>query len=173
MVWRVCGVRFHTSQTKRSAIKFSVILGELLDFDKLICAHIRKILFRIARRPPNLQLGDLRGLAEPNMLLKGRAPKRTAAPDGSIDGAPRFTLILHGQMDARPDCRAIRPYTDKLEHDPVVAVTRVLKNAEGMRVTGRCASDGDEDVFPSIVAEVSEGHAVTFVELAGARRGSN
>jgi hypothetical protein len=69
-VWQVCGVRFRPPRRKRPALKFSVILRKLLDFDKLICADSQKVLFRIARRPPNLQLGDLRGLAQPNMLLK-------------------------------------------------------------------------------------------------------
>ena len=69
-VWQICSFRFHASQMERPPLEFSVILGELLDLDKLICANIQKTLFRIARRPPNLQPGDFRGLAQPNMLLK-------------------------------------------------------------------------------------------------------
>src|SRR5260370_30999655 len=74
-IWQFHGVGFCTSQTKRLALELIVILGELLDLDKLICADIREGLLRAARMPPNLEIGDLRRFAEPNVLLKRRSAK--------------------------------------------------------------------------------------------------
>src|SRR5580704_334187 len=73
-IWQFRDVR-RCTQTKRLAPELSVILGELLDLDKLICADIREGLLRAARRPPNLETSDLRRFAEPNVLLKRRSAK--------------------------------------------------------------------------------------------------
>src|SRR5580700_1853051 len=120
-------------------------------------------LSRAARRPANLETGDLRGPAQPNVLLERRSAKRSSAPYGSIDGAPWPAVLVHGQMDARPDGRAVRFYAHQLQGDPVVVVSRILENAKGVGVAGRSAADRNQDLFPSVVAEVGEGHAVTFV----------
>src|SRR5580704_6194751 len=63
------GVGLATSQTKRLAPELSVILGEFLYLEKLICADIGEGLLRAARRPPNLERDDLRRFAEPDVLL--------------------------------------------------------------------------------------------------------
>src|SRR5579864_3276827 len=97
------------------------------------------------------------------MLLKRRSAKRATTADGSIDGARRLALILHGHMDACTNCRAVRLYADQLYRDPVVAVFRGLKDAEGMGIAGSRATNGNEKVLETVVAEVGEGYAVPFV----------
>jgi len=41
------------------------------------------------------------------------------------------------------------------------------------RVARSSASDRNQDVFVPVVAKIRQGHALTFVELGGARRGSD
>src|SRR4029077_16549923 len=120
--------------------------GELFNFDELICADVRKVLPSSARRPPNFQISDFRGLAQPYVLLKRRSTKRPSAAYGSVDRTRRLAPILHGQMNACSDCRAVRLYADQSHRDPVVAVSRILKHAKRMRVAGSGAADRDKNV---------------------------
>src|ERR1700675_3438458 len=76
--WELCSIRLRTSQTKGRALKPSVILGEFFNLDKLICVDIQEVLSRVARRPRNLQTGNLQGLAQSNVLLERRSAKRSS-----------------------------------------------------------------------------------------------
>src|SRR5690242_4779748 len=124
------------SQPERLSFELSVFLRKLLDLDELICIDISEILPRSTCRPANLQISDLGRPFQPDVLLKRGSAKRAAAPDSAADGASWLVLILHGQMDAHPNCRAVRFNADKFHRDPVVVASRILEDAECLASPG-------------------------------------
>ena len=88
---------------------------------------VREALARVAGRPPDFELRDLRRFAEANvLLLDGVRAKRTAAADGPVDRTRR-AAIFDGHTDTRADACAIRFHADQFHRDPVVAVARILE----------------------------------------------
>src|SRR5581483_9403689 len=63
------------AQPERLPLHLHIIFRELLDLEKLVLLHVREVLPRVAGRPPDLQLHDLRILSQPDMLLQWRRTK--------------------------------------------------------------------------------------------------
>src|SRR6266478_643659 len=74
------GLRFplRPSQPEGLPIELSVVLSQLLDLDELVLAHVQESLARVAGWPPDFQVRDARGLAQPDVLFQRRCAKRAA-----------------------------------------------------------------------------------------------
>src|SRR6476660_746417 len=60
---------------------------ELGDFNYAVLVDRRKMLPRVRRRPPDFDVLDSRGLAEPDVLLERRRSKGSAARDRTVNGS--------------------------------------------------------------------------------------
>src|ERR1700687_4156762 len=89
-VFRPChrgyGRSFQPSQPERLALQLAKAGSKFFDFDELVFLHVRKLLPRIARGPPELEGHDPCRLAQPDMLLHGIGTERSSAAHGAVTG---------------------------------------------------------------------------------------
>src|SRR5256885_17195729 len=72
------------SQLEAGPFDHAVFTGGLPDFDCLVFGHGCKPLRLCISGPPNLQAGDLRRFAQPQVLFQRRGAERPAASHGPI-----------------------------------------------------------------------------------------
>src|SRR5580704_872472 len=97
------------------------------------------------------------------MLFQRRCAERASAVYGAINGAYGAGLIFHGHFDPRSDGGPVGLHAHQLQIDPVIAISRVFEQTEGMAVSGRGAADGSDDVFIAIIINVRKNDTVSFV----------
>src|SRR5580658_256016 len=158
------------AQAIRTVVEPRIVCGEFFNLDKLVLAHVRKCLRRRIPRPPYFDLLYLRGLAQSDVLPQRRASERALAADCGIDRPRPHSFVFHRHLDARADSGPVRLDAHQAHDDPVVRIAGIFKKAKGMTVAGHGAADGSENVQVAVVVQVGHGHAMPFMQLAGARR---
>src|SRR5258706_169742 len=78
-------------------------------------------------------------------------------------------FILDRYLDSCTDRRAIALHAHQSQTDPVVAITGILIQPNGVPVARDRASGLGNDVFIAIVIEVDKGNAVSLVKFAHSR----
>src|SRR5947209_5046200 len=87
-----------SSQPDRTPLEFSVAPRQLRDFDELIFREAGKVLARVARRPPDLQVDDSRRFAEADVLLQWRRPEGAATADRAVNRTCSAALIFNSDF---------------------------------------------------------------------------
>ena len=128
--------------------------------------HGGEALAGVARGPPDFDVHGTGGLAEPDVLPKGRRAERPAAANGAVDASASIG-VGDFHVNSRADGRAVGLDADQLDVDPVVAVARVLEQPERMGIAGGRPAHVEDDVVVAVVVHIGERDAVALVELAG------
>ena len=160
--FRTCNARF---SAKPDAVPFelSVFLLKFLDLEELILADIGKCLAGIGRGPPYLQIHHAGTFAKPDVLLQWRSAERASASHGSINEALTEAFIFHGYFDSGADRRAVAFHSHQAKRDPVIAVARIFKQANGVPVAGHRAPRFSDEVFLAVVFEIGKGDSVSLM----------
>src|SRR5258707_691366 len=153
-----------SAQSNAWPFELSVFLCEFCDLEKLIPANVGKSLARVGRRPPDLQPQNTSIFSKADMLSQGRCPERTSAPDSAINESLPTSFILSGQRDSCTDRCAIALRSHQSQTDPVIAVSRILIQANRMPVARDCASSFGDHILIAIVVEIGKSHAVSFMK---------
>src|SRR6202042_1899294 len=109
----------------------------------------------------------LRGFSQADVLFEWRRTERSSATDCAIDGS-LSPLILHRDLDARAESRAVGFHALQFDADPVVAMAGIFEEAEHVAVATDGAAGYREDILVAIAVDVGKGHRVPLVNLAGA-----
>ena len=101
------------------------------------------------------------------MLLERRSSERSPARHRAIDRASGFALvwafILDRDLDPRSDRRPIAFHSHQLQTDPVIAISRILKQPERVAVTGDSATDLCQQILIAVAFNVRKRHSMAFV----------
>src|SRR5262245_25676685 len=162
-----------SAQGDRMPFDSSVASHLLGDLHRLILADAGYALTCIAAGPPDLELDNPRRLAQANVLFQWRGTKGSSTPDGPIDRAGVPSFVFNRQFDSRTNRRAVGSHSHQPQADPIVSVAGILEQPEWMTVSRRRAARFRHDFLVAVIVQIGEGHAVSFVKLAGTRRGGD
>src|SRR5450432_3032536 len=160
-------------QPKRLALQRFGFFCEFLNLDEPIPGDAGKVLARIAGRPPDLQVLDVRRFAQPDVLFQRRRSERSTAPDRSVDRSRRGTFIPHRYFDPGTDGGAIGFHARQPDVDPVVPVARVFEEPRRLLVSLSRPAHHHKEIFVAVAIEIGKRHAVSLGKYPRSRRRRN
>ena len=122
---------------------------------------VSRSLSEVGRSPSQVGVFRRLPLNRPAII---RMPDRR---DGSTD--PLAAFLLDADADASTDRKAIRDDTLRPYGQPVVSVSGVAEERVEEGVVDEGTAEVDEEVLVAVLIDISEGDAVSLLQMPGAR----
>src|SRR6266700_271267 len=136
-------------------------LAVLPGFPKLILGYSLEGLMYAARGPVHFNAFDLRGLSQPDVLLKRRGSKRPAAPHGAVNRPRRIAFVFHDDFNSRANRRTVALDAHQLEINPIVSARRVCEQPQSMAVSGSRPSGFGHNVLVPAALQIRGSDSVS------------